>query len=133
MPTINQLVRNERKKPIYKSKSAALGKRWDSLNKKERLIPSPQKKGVCTRVGTMTPKKPNSAARKYARVTAYIGGEGHNLQEHKVVLIRGGHVRDLPGVRYHIIRGALECFGVENRKQGRSLYGTKKDGSVQKK
>ena len=89
----------------------------------------------------MTPKKPNSASRKYARVklsngyevTAYIGGEGHNLQEHKVVLIRGGRVRDLPGVRYHIVRGAFECFGVENRKQGRSLYGTKKDGTVQKK
>ena len=139
MPTINQLVRKERKSALYKSKAPALGKRYDSLNKKEKKIPSPQKKGVCTRVGTMTPKKPNSAARKYARVrlshevTAYIGGEGHNLQEHKVVLIRGGRVRDLPGVRYHIIRGAMECFGVENRKQGRSLYGTKKDGSIQKK
>ena len=96
---------------------------------------------LSTLVGTMTPKKPNSAARKYARVrlsngyevTAYIGGEGHNLQDHKVVLIRGGRVRDLPGVRYHIVRGALECFGVENRKQGRSLYGTKRDGSIQKK
>ncbi len=108
MPTINQLVRKERQNPVYKSKAPALGKRFDSLNKKEKAIPSPQKKGVCTRVGTMTPKKPNSAARKYARVrlsngyevTAYIGGEGHNLQEHKVVLIRGGRVRDLPGVRY---------------------------------
>ncbi len=141
MPTINQLVRQERRQPVYKSKSPALGKRYDTLNKKEKNIPAPQKKGVCTRVGTMTPKKPNSAARKYARVrlsngyevTAYIPGEGHNLQEHKVVLIRGGRVRDLPGVRYHIIRGALECFGVDGRKQGRSLYGTKKDGSVQKK
>lgn len=141
MPTINQLVRAERERPIEKSKAPALGKRYDSLNKKERALSAPQKKGVCTRVGTMTPKKPNSAARKYARVrlsngyevTAYIGGEGHNLQEHKVVLIRGGRVRDLPGVRYHIIRGAMECFGVENRKQGRSLYGTKKDGTVQKK
>jgi small subunit ribosomal protein S12 len=141
MPTINQLVRKERQNPLYKSKAPALGKRFDSLNKKEKSIAAPQKKGVCTRVGTMTPKKPNSAARKYARVrlsngyevTAYIGGEGHNLQEHKVVLIRGGRVRDLPGVRYHIVRGAMECFGVENRKQGRSLYGTKKDGSIQKK
>ena len=141
MPTINQLVRQERKQPVYKSKAPALGKRWDSLNKTERDIPSPQKKGVCTRVGTRSPKKPNSASRKYARVrlsngyevTAYIGGEGHNLQEHKVVLIRGGRVRDLPGVRYHIVRGARECFGVENRKQGRSLYGTKKDGSIEKK
>lgn len=141
MPTINQLVRKERETPRVKSKAPALGKRTDTLNKKETAQAAPQKKGVCTRVGTMTPKKPNSAARKYARVrlsngyevTAYIGGEGHNLQEHKVVLIRGGRVRDLPGVRYHIIRGAMECFGVENRKQGRSLYGTKKDGSVQKK
>ena len=141
MPTINQIVIKKKKKPQYKSKAPALGKRLDSLNKKEKSIPSPQKKGVCTRVGTMTPKKPNSAARKYARVrlsngyevTAYIGGEGHNLQDHKVVLIRGGRVRDLPGDRYHIVIGALECFGVENRKQGRSLYGTKKDGSIQKK
>ena len=116
MPTINQLVRNGRKNLVEKSKAPALGKRWDSLNKKERNQAAPQKRGVCTRVGTMTPKKPNSALRKYARVrltngyevTAYIGGEGHNLQEHKVVLIRGGRVKDLPGVRYHIIRGGLE-------------------------
>lgn len=135
MPTINQLVRNGRTKGVEKSKAPALGKRWDSLNKVERNQPSPQKRGVCTRVGTMTPKKPNSALRKYARVrlsngyevTAYIGGERHNLQEHKVVLIRGGRVKDLPGVRYHIIRGAAECAGVEGRKQGRSLYGAKKD------
>lgn len=141
MPTINQLVRHERRRLVKKSLSPALGKRWDSLNKKMNNNPAPQKRGVCTRVGTMTPKKPNSALRKYARVrltnnyevTAYIGGEGHNLQEHKVVLIRGGRVRDLPGVRYHIIRGALECFGVEGRKQSRSQYGTKKNGEIQKK
>lgn len=141
MPTINQLVRHERRRLVKKSLSPALGKRWDSLNKKMSNTPAPQKRGVCTRVGTMTPKKPNSALRKYARVrltnnyevTAYIGGEGHNLQEHKVVLIRGGRVRDLPGVRYHIIRGALECFGVEGRKQSRSQYGTKKNGEIQKK
>lgn len=140
MPTINQLVRNGRTKTVDKSKAPALGKRWDSLNKKEKKQSSPQKRGVCTRVGTMTPKKPNSALRKYARVrlsnsyevTAYIGGEGHNLQEHKVVLIRGGRVRDLPGVRYHIIRGALECFGVEGRKQSRSLYGAKKNSGDKK-
>lgn len=141
MPTINQLVRHERRRLVKKSLSPALGKRWDSLNKKMNNTPAPQKRGVCIRVGTMTPKKPNSALRKYARVrltnnyevTAYIGGEGHNLQEHKVVLIRGGRVRDLPGVRYHIIRGALECFGVEGRKQSRSQYGTKKNGEIQKK
>lgn len=135
MPTINQLVRQGRKQGVEKSKAPALGKRWDSLNKRERNQDAPQKRGVCTRVGTMTPKKPNSALRKYARVrlsngyevTAYIGGIGHNLQEHKVVLIRGGRVKDLPGVRYHIIRGAAECFGVQGRKQGRSLYGAKRD------
>ena len=135
MPTINQLVRQGRKQGVEKSKAPALGKRWGSLNKRERNQAAPQKRGVCTRVGTMTPKKPNSALRKYARVrlsngyevTAYIGGIGHNLQEHKVVLIRGGRVKDLPGVRYHIIRGAAECFGVQGRKQGRSLYGAKRD------
>ena len=135
MPTINQLVRQGRKQGVEKSKAPALGKRWDSLNKRERNQAAPQKRGVCTRVGTMTPKKPNSTLRKYARVrlsngyevTAYIGGIGHNLQEHKVVLIRGGRVKDLPGVRYHIIRGAAECFGVQGRKQGRSLYGAKRD------
>lgn len=135
MPTINQLVRQGRKQGVEKSMAPALGKRWDSLNKRERNQAAPQKRGVCTRVGTMTPKKPNSALRKYARVrlsngyevTAYIGGIGHNLQEHKVVLIRGGRVKDLPGVRYHIIRGAAECFGVQGRKQGRSLYGAKRD------
>ena len=134
MPTINQLVRQGRTKSTYKSKSPALLKRFDSLNKKETNQDSAQKRGVCTRVGTMTPKKPNSALRKYARVklsngyedTAYIGGEGHNLQEHSTVMIRGGRVKDLPGVRYHIIRGCLDCAGIESRRQGRSLYGTKK-------
>ncbi len=121
MPTINQLSRHERPKVKYKSKSPA-------------LKGSPQVRGVCVRVMTTTPKKPNSALRKVARVklstgievTAYIGGEGHNLQEHSVVLVRGGRVKDLPGVKYHIVRGALDCAGVENRKQGRSLYGAKK-------
>lgn len=134
MPTINQLVRQSRTKSTFKSKAPALLKRFDSLNKKETNQNSAQKRGVCTRVGTMTPKKPNSALRKYARVklsngyevTAYIGGEGHNLQEHSTVMIRGGRVRDLPGVRYHIIRGCLDCAGIESRRQGRSLYGTKK-------
>lgn len=121
MPTINQLVRNEREKVKSKTKAPAL----DGC---------PQRRGVCVRVYTQTPKKPNSALRKVARVklttgkeiTAYIGGEGHNLQEHSVVLVRGGRVKDLPGVRYHIIRGALDSAGVEGRKQGRSLYGAKR-------
>lgn len=134
MPTINQLVRSGRKSAVRKSKSPALGKRFNSLTKTETNQPSSQKRGVCTRVGTMTPKKPNSALRKYARVrlsngyevTAYIGGEGHNLQEHSTVMIRGGRVKDLPGVRYHIVRGTLDCAGIEARRQGRSLYGTKK-------
>ncbi len=134
MPTINQLVRQGRKRKVYKSKAPALGLRWNSLKKKEVSQAASQKRGVCTRVGTMTPKKPNSALRKYARVklsnghevTAYIGGEGHNLQEHSTVIIRGGRVKDLPGVRYHIVRGALDCAGIESRRQGRSLYGTKK-------
>ncbi|HML99734.1 MAG: 30S ribosomal protein S12 [Bacilli bacterium] len=133
MPTIQQLVRQGRSQSAYKSKSPALNKRWNSLAKKETNQESGQKRGVCTRVGTMTPKKPNSALRKYARVrlsngyevTAYIGGEGHNLQEHSTVMIRGGRVKDLPGVRYHIIRGTLDCAGIEKRRQGRSLYGTK--------
>jgi len=121
MPTINQLLRKGRRKIETKSKVPALGG-------------SPQKRGVCTRVYTTTPKKPNSALRKVARVrltngfevTSYIGGEGHNLQEHSVVLIRGGRVKDLPGVRYHIIRGALDASGVANRKRGRSKYGARK-------
>lgn len=134
MPTINQLVRQGRKTLVYKSKSPALNARWNSLKRKEVAQSASQKRGVCTRVGTLTPKKPNSALRKYARVrlsngyevTAYIGGEGHNLQEHSTVLIRGGRVKDLPGVRYHIVRGTLDTAGVENRRQGRSLYGTKR-------
>jgi small subunit ribosomal protein S12 len=121
MPTINQLVRKGRCLSAYKSKVPALAR-------------SPQKRGVCTRVYTTTPKKPNSALRKVARVrltngyevTAYIGGEGHNLQEHSVVLIRGGRVKDLPGVRYHIVRGSLDTAGVSARRQGRSKYGAKK-------
>ena len=134
MPTINQLVRKGREEKTYKSKSPALNRGFNSLKSRPTNLSSPQKRGVCTRVGTMTPKKPNSALRKYARVrlsngmevTAYIPGIGHNLQEHSVVLIRGGRVKDLPGVRYHIIRGTLECAGVNNRMQSRSLYGTKK-------
>ncbi|MBQ1439116.1 MAG: 30S ribosomal protein S12 [Solobacterium sp.] len=134
MPTINQLVRKGRTDKVYKSKSPALNRGYNSLKKKNTRISSPQKRGVCTRVGTMTPKKPNSALRKYARVrlsngmevTAYIPGVGHNLQEHSVVMIRGGRVKDLPGVRYHIIRGTLDCAGVDGRNQSRSLYGAKK-------
>jgi len=121
MPTINQLVRKGRGKKTRKSKSRALAK-------------CPQRRGVCIQVSTRTPKKPNSALRKVARVrltngeevNAYIGGEGHNLQEHSVVLVRGGRVRDLPGVRYHLVRGALDSLGVDKRNQGRSKYGTKK-------
>jgi small subunit ribosomal protein S12 len=134
MPTINQLIRKGRKKVEYKSKSPALGINYNSLKKETTKVNSPQKRGVCVAVRTVTPKKPNSALRKIARVrltnqtevNAYIPGEGHNLQEHSVVLIRGGRVKDLPGVRYHIIRGTLDAAGVENRKQGRSKYGTKK-------
>ena len=134
MPTINQLVRQGRSKSVEKSKAPALYFRWNSLAKKETSQAASQKRGVCTRVGTMTPKKPNSAMRKYARVrlsngyevTAYIGGEGHNLQEHSTVFIRGGRVKDLPGVRYHIIRGALDTAGVANRNQARSKYGAKR-------
>ncbi|HAR4744648.1 TPA: 30S ribosomal protein S12 [Staphylococcus aureus] len=134
MPTINQLVRKPRQSRIKKSDSPALNKGFNSKKKKFTDLNSPQKRGVCTRVGTMTPKKPNSALRKYARVrlsnnieiNAYIPGIGHNLQEHSVVLVRGGRVKDLPGVRYHIVRGALDTSGVDGRRQGRSLYGTKK-------
>ncbi len=138
MPTINQLVRNGRKKVKKKTKAPALRFTNNALGRYSGRLRrgkgSPQKRGVCTQVRTMTPKKPNSALRKIARVrlsnnmevTAYIPGEGHNLQEHSVVLIRGGKVKDLPGVRYHIIRGALDARGVDNRKQGRSKYGTKK-------
>lgn len=124
MPTINQLVRRKRTRPKTKSQSRA-------------LEGNPQQRGVCTRVFTTTPKKPNSALRKVARVklsngievSAYIPGEGHNLQEHSMVLVRGGKVKDLPGVKYHIVRGALDTAGVENRKQSRSLYGTKRPKS----
>ena len=134
MPTINQLVRKNRSKKTRKSKSPVLNIGYNSKDKVQTDKTSPQKRGVCTRVGTMTPKKPNSALRKYARVrlsnnmevTAYIPGEGHNLQEHSVVLIRGGRVKDLIGVRYHIVRGTLDTAGIEKRRQGRSKYGTKK-------
>ena len=134
MPTINQLIRKGRTDKVYKSKSPALNRGYNSLQNRPTKLASPQKRGGCTRVGTMTPKKPNSALRKYARVrlsngmevTAYIPGVGHNLQEHSVVMIRGGRVKDLPGVRYHIIRGTLDCAGVSDRNQSRSLYGAKK-------
>ena len=135
MPTISQLVRKGRVETKKKTKAPALRFTFNALtNKMERGSGAPQKRGVCTQVKTMTPKKPNSALRKIARVrltngmevTAYIPGVGHNLQEHSVVLIRGGRVKDLPGVRYHIIRGALEAGGVKNRKQGRSKYGAKR-------
>ncbi|EGG70987.1 ribosomal protein S12 [Staphylococcus epidermidis NIHLM057] len=133
MPTINQLVRKPRKSKTKQSDSPALNRGFNSKKKQFTNLNSPQKRGVCTRVGTMTPKKPNSALRKYARVrlsnnievNAYIPGIGHNLQEHSVVLVRGGRVKDLPGVRYHIVRGALDTSGVDGRRQGRSLYGTK--------
>ena len=134
MPTINQLVRKNRKDKTRKSNSPVLGVRMNTLQKKATEVPSPQKRGVCIRVGTKTPKKPNSALRKYARVRlsngkevdAYIPGEGHNLQEHSVVLIRGGRVKDLIGVRYHIVRGTMDTQGVKDRKQARSKYGTKR-------
>ena len=137
MPTINQLVRKSRQDKVRKSKSPHLGIGYNTLKKEQTEINCPQKKGVCTRVTTMTPKKPNSAIRKMARVrltngievTAYIPGIGHKLQEHSVVLIRGGRIKDLPGVRYHIIRGTLDATGVEKRNQARSKYGTKKQKS----
>jgi small subunit ribosomal protein S12 len=134
MPTINQLVRKNRTDKVRKSKAPVLNIGYNSKDKKRTKLNSPQKRGVCTRVGTMAPKKPNSALRKYARVrlsngmevTCYIPGEGHNLQEHSVVLVRGGRVPDLIGVRYHIIRGTMDTAGVEARRQGRSKYGAKK-------
>jgi small subunit ribosomal protein S12 len=134
MPTINQLVKKPRRKKNKKSKAPALQVIFNTLKNRELGLSAPQKRGVCLKVTTMTPKKPNSALRKYARVrltngvevNAYIPGEGHNLQEHSVVLIRGGRVKDLPGVRYHIIRGKLDTQGVQNRKQGRSRYGAKR-------
>ena len=134
MPTFNQLVKNGRTKSTYKSKTPVLQRGFNALDNRPTDQSSPQKRGVCTKVTTTSPKKPNSALRKIARVrltngmeaTTYIPGIGHNLQEHSVVLIRGGRVRDLPGVRYHIIRGKLDAQGVANRKQGRSKYGAKR-------
>ena len=134
MPTFNQLVKNGRQDKSYKSKSPVLQRGFNTLKNKSTDLSAPQKRGVCTKVTTVTPKKPNSALRKIARVrltngmeaTSYIPGIGHNLQEHSVVLIRGGRVRDLPGVRYHIIRGTLDTQGVANRKQSRSKYGAKR-------
>lgn len=134
MPTINQLVKHPRKDKARKSKSPALQVIKNSIKRKNLDLACPQKRGVCTKVYTMTPKKPNSALRKVAKirltngheVISYIGGEGHNLQEHSVVMIRGGRVKDLPGVRYHIVRGVLDSQGVDKRAQSRSQYGTKK-------
>ena len=134
MPTISQLIRSGRSTAVKKSTAPALQRGFNSLKKETTEITAPQKRGVCTSVKTVTPKKPNSALRKVARVrltnamevSAYIPGEGHNLQEHSVVLIRGGRVKDLPGVRYHIIRGTLDTAGVDKRMQARSKYGAKK-------
>ena len=134
MPTFNQLVKKGRSNKVYKSKSPVLQSGFNTLRNEATDKTSPQKRGVCTKVTTTTPKKPNSALRKIARVrltngmeaTSYIPGIGHNLQEHSVVLIRGGRVRDLPGVRYHVIRGTLDAQGVANRKQSRSKYGAKR-------
>ena len=134
MPTFNQLVKQGRAKSTYKSKAPVLQKGFNALTNRATDQSAPQKRGVCTKVTTTSPKKPNSALRKIAKVrltngmeaTTYIPGIGHNLQEHSVVLVRGGRVRDLPGVRYHIIRGKLDAQGVANRKQGRSKYGAKR-------
>jgi small subunit ribosomal protein S12 len=134
MPTINQLVRKNRKKTTRRSKAVALARGMNTIHNRPVFYPSPFKRGVCTKVSTTTPKKPNSALRKIARVrltngmevTAYIPGEGHNLQEHSVVMLRGGRVKDLIGVRYHIVRGRLDASGVEKRRQSRSLYGNKR-------
>ena len=141
MPTFNQLVRKGREVLVTKSTAPALQKSYNSQQKQYTTMNSPQKRGVCTAVRTMTPKKPNSALRKVARVrltngievTSYIPGIGHNLQEHSVVLIRGGRVKDLPGVRYHIIRGTLDTQGVANRNQARSKYGAKRPKAGAKK
>ena len=137
MPTVNQLIRGARTRVKAKTKAPALHYRQNSLKNRTSWVPegAPQRRGVCVQVRTMTPKKPNSALRKIARVrltngvevTAYIPGEGHNLQEHSIVLIRGGRVKDLPGVRYHVVRGALDATGVEGRRRGRSKYGTRRD------
>lgn len=135
MPTINQLIKKPRKRYQKKLKSPALSRTFNTLKTKQGSCPGPFKRGVCVKVGTMTPRKPNSALRKFARVrltngmevTAYIPGIGHNLQEHSVVMIRGGRVKDLAGVRYHVVRGVLDTGGVEGRKQERSKYGTKRE------
>ena len=140
MPTFNQLVRKGRQSVVKKSTAPALQKSYNALRKKTSDASSPQKRGVCTAVKTATPKKPNSALRKICRVrlsngmevTSYIPGEGHNLQEHSVVLIRGGRVKDLPGTRYHVIRGTLDTAGVANRMQARSKYGAKKPKAAKK-
>ncbi len=140
MPTINQLVKKSRKKTYRKDKTVALTRGFNVLKNKPVYYYSPFKRGVCTKVTTTTPKKPNSALRKIARVrltngmevTAYIPGEGHNLQEHSVVVLRGGRVKDLIGVRYHVVRGVLDTQGVEKRRQGRSLYGNKKPKEAKK-
>lgn len=140
MPTVNQLIRKNRKKIVRKSKAVALARGFNAISNKPIFYPSPFKRGVCTKVTTTTPKKPNSALRKIARVrltngmevTAYIPGEGHNIQEHSVVVLRGGRVKDLIGVRYHIVRGVLDTQGVEKRRQSRSLYGAKKPKDAKK-
>lgn len=142
MPNISQLVRKGRKNKIKKFKTPALHRNFNAIHRRGKMEPvgSPFKRGVCVKVFTTTPKKPNSALRKVARVrltngmevTAYIPGEGHNLQEHSIVLIRGGRVKDLPGVRYHVVRGILDTEGVQGRKQGRSRYGAKKTSEVKK-
>lgn len=142
MPTLNQLVRKGRTKTTYKSKSPAMQTVLDTIRRKRSTLSqgAPFKRGVCTKVTTMTPKKPNSALRKIARVrlsngqevTAYIPGEGHNLQEHSVVMIRGGRVKDLPGVRYHIVRGRYDTTGVDSRRRGRSIYGQKRPKEAKK-
>lgn len=136
MPTVSQLIRKGRKKVARRVRSTALRKMFNARTRKIKLVASPQKRGVCTVVKTMTPRKPNSALRKVARVrlsnrqeiTAYIPGTGHELAEHSIVLVRGGRVKDLPGIKYHIVRGKLDASGVKGRKQGRSLYGTKRTG-----
>jgi small subunit ribosomal protein S12 len=141
MPTIHQLIKSPRKKAKKKAKMKALTFGFNILKNRPSFYPSPFKRGICLKVFTVTPKKPNSALRKVARVrlsngkevTAYIPGEGHNLQEHSIVLVRGGRVKDLPGVRYHVVRGVLDAGGVEGRKKGRSKYGTKKEKTAQEK
>lgn len=138
MPTINQLIRHGRKRPIKKIKATALRRSYNAVARRMVETTNPQKRGVCVIVKTTTPKKPNSALRKIARVrlsnkqeiTAYIPGEGHNLAEHSIVLVRGGRVKDLPGVKYHIVRGKFDATGVEGKKQGRSKYGTTKSGEA---